>query len=313
MSTVFVQKERPNKLILIAGEIQAHRSGLNTIVRLFNCFVFFPHAVKYKLLTANSRPNFTNPNAAPIPAKEGEPVISLYQPTSATAFDPRCRHSLLLSTAETSRQPLFHQACVYLPGHDELWVTSNLLATTSSSSLPVVLISRVRLHRRKGGAGEDADGGEDDVVSVEWQKLRPPQDMAMPAGGTAYARGMVFCSQGNQVQGTGGLYHMPRGKLPEALVTSFYGREFNSPHDVALTSDGALWFTDPCYGFDKEIRKSPVLPCHVYRYHHEAEDLRVVVDGLVRPTGIAFSPDESTAYITDADVSRGKVDQDLSG
>lgn len=252
-------------------------------------------------------PDFSSPDAAPSTAKEGEPVISLYQPTSGTEFDSRCRHSLLLSTAETSRQPLFHQACIYLPGHDELYVTSNLLATTSSSSLPVILISRVKLNRRSDGGEND-----DDVVSVEWQKLRPPQSMTMPAGGTAYAKGMVFCSQGSQVQGTGGLHYMPRGKPPEALVTGFYGRDFNSPHDVALTSDGALWFTDPYHGFEKGIRTRPVLPCHVYRFHHETGDLRVMADGLARPTGIAFSPDESTAYITDADAPRGDGDEGLA-
>lgn len=105
---------------------------------------------------------------------------------------------------------------------------------------------------------------------------------------------------------------MPRGKPPEALVTGFYGREFNSPHNVTLTSDGALWFTDPYYGFENGIRKRPVLPCHVYRFHHGTGDLRVVADGLVRPMGIAFSPDESTAYITDTDASRGNGDEDLA-
>lgn len=252
--------------------------------------------------------------------KEGDPVISLYQPTSGTAFDPRCRHSLLLSTAETSRNPLFHQACIYNSEHDELYVTSDLLQTTSSSSLPVVLISRVNLRRRSrphGGTeawGEDEDdpigGSDDDVVAVEWQKLRPPHSMAMPAGGARYPGGMVFCSQGSLAEGsTGGLYFMPRGKPPEALVTGFYGRDFNSPQDVAVAArDGALWFTDPCRGFELGFRRRPVLPCRVYRFHPESEDLRVVAEGLVRPMGIAFSSDESTVYIADAGANKGEGD-----
>lgn len=169
-----------------------------------------------------------------------------------------------------------------------------------------MLISRVKL-RRGGNAGVD---GVDDVVSTEWQKLRPPQSMTMPAGGTAYAGGMVFCSQGGPAEGTGGLYYMPRGKPPEALVTGFYGRDFNSPHDVALVRDGALWFTDPCRGFERDFRRRPVLPCHVYRFHPETGDLRVVADGLGRPTGLAFSPDERTVYITDTDASLGGGVQD---
>lgn len=173
-----------------------------------------------------------------------------------------------------------------------------------------MLISRVKLQRREGDSEDDDIGRSvDDVVSVEWQKLRPPPSMPMPAGGTAYASGMVFCSQGNMAPGTGGLHYMPRGKPPEALVTGYYGRDFNSPHDVTLARDGALWFTDPCRGFDKHIRNDPVLPCRVYRLHQETGDIRVMADGFGRPTGIAFSPDECTAYITDTDAIRSGEDQ----
>lgn len=239
-------------------------------------------------------------------------MISLYQAKSRTGFDPHCRHSLLLSSAETSRNPFFHQACIFVPQHDELYITSDLLQPASSGSLPIVLISRVRLHRRRttttGSDGDDDDG--DDVVSAEWQKLRPPSPMAMPAGGTAYRAGMVLCSQGSLAAGTGGLYYMPRGKPPEALVRGFYGRDFNSPHDVARAGDGALWFTDPRRGFELDFRGKPVLPCRVYRFHPETEDLRVVADGLGRPTGIAFSRDERTVYITDTGASGGDGVQD---
>lgn len=168
---------------------------------------------------------------------------------------------------------------------------------------------------RPGSADEDDDdpvgGSDDDVVGVEWQKLRPPQSMTMPAGGARSGGGMVFCSQGSLADGsTGGLHYMPRGKPPEALVTGFYGRDFNSPHDVATARDGALWFTDPCRGFELGFRRRPVLPCRVYRFHPETEDLRVVADGLVRPMGIAFSSDESTVYITDAGATKGDGDVD---
>lgn len=137
--------------------------------------------------------------------------------------------------------------------------------------------------------------------------------MAMPASGTPYAQGMVFCSQGNlTTEARGGLYYMPLAKPPTPLVTGYYAKDFNSPYDVVLTRDGALWFTDPHYGFEKDFRKRPVLPCHIYRFHPDTGDLRVVVDGLGRPTGIAFSPDESTAYITDTDACRADGTYDVS-
>lgn len=243
--------------------------------------------------------------------RKDEPSISLYQTNSTTDHDHHCHHSLLLSSAETSRNPFFHQACVFVPQHDELFTTSNLLQPTSSGSLPIILISRVKLRRRGSSHDDPSENHSSDVVAAEWQKLRPPGPMAMPAGGVAHAGGLVFCSQGTPAEGTGGLYHMPRGRPPELLVGSFYGRDFNSPCDVALAPDGALWFADPCRGFEMDFRGRPVLPCHVYRFDPEIGDLRVVEDRLGRPAGIAFSPDGSTVYISDTNASQAEAVQGL--
>ncbi|KAK8079570.1 smp-30 gluconolaconase lre-like region containing protein [Apiospora hydei] len=219
--------------------------------------------------------------------------------------------SLLLTSSTTSRSPFFHNACVYLPEYEELWVTSDLLQTTSSSQLPIVLISKIRMQR-----AED-DG---DVVAVEWSKLRPPPDLPMPAGACAYRQGLLYCSQGTLKPETGGLYYnkqailltlmeVPRNKAPQAVVTSFGSRPLNSPQQANVSRDGAIWFTDPPLGFAKEIRPSPQLPSHVYRYDPElAGGLRVVADGFGAPTGLCFSPDEDTLYITDAGAPRDSGD-----
>ncbi|KAK7928191.1 hypothetical protein PG985_005189 [Apiospora marii] len=204
--------------------------------------------------------------------------------------------SLLLSSLATSRSPFFHNACVYVPETEELWVTSDLLQTTSSSQLPVVLISKIRMQR-----SED-DGG---VVAVEWSKLRPPPNMAMPAGACTYLQGLLYCSQGALKPDTGGLYYMPHGKAPRPVITSFGSRPFNSPQQVTVSRDGSIWFTDPLIGFEKEIRPSPQLPGHVYRYNPElAGGVRVVGDGFGAPTGLCFSPDEETLYVTDIGTKR---------
>lgn len=65
------------------------------------------------------------------------------------------------------------------------------------------------------------------------------------------------------------------------------------------TKDGAIWFTDPQFGFIQSIRPAPQLPAQIYRFMPGTTDLRVVADGLQAPNGIAFSPDQKTAYITD--------------
>lgn len=169
---------------------------------------------------------------------------------------------------------------------------SDLLQSTSSSSLPAILISKISLRR-----------GPNEVISeVEWAKLRPPSNMPMPAGACRYQNGILYCSQGTQIPDSGGLCYMPSGKPPIPFLTSYFHKPFNSIQNVVEDTDGGLWFTDTSIGFEQEIRPKPQLPNQVYRYDPKTEELRVVADGFVRPTGIALggsNADETTLYITD--------------
>jgi gluconolactonase len=235
------------------------------------------------------------------PPDPSQKVVSILQfhpdLTDITGTAPS--YSLLLSSLETSKNPFFHEACIYLPEHEELYITSHLLQSTSLAQLPVILISKLFQLKR------DASG---DIESVTWQKLRPPPNMPMPAGGTRYRDGMLFCSQGSLSPGSGGLYYMPRGKPPEPVLTNFFGQDFNSVHDVVLAKDGALWFTDAWHGFEQEFRPKPELPCHIYRFVPESGEIRVMAESLGRPHAIAFSPDEDTLYVTEYDSARDKED-----
>ncbi len=175
-------------------------------------------------------------------------------------------------------------------------MTSNLLEATRSSNFPTILISRLKFHRT----------AENDIHTVEWVKMRPPPGIDMPNGGVNYVEdSILFCSQGSATTGTGGIYHMPRDSAAKPLVTNFHGRDFNSPNDVVVAKDGAIWFTDPSYANEADFRQRPKLPNQVYRFDPRTGDLRVVADGFGRPNGIAFSPDEKTCYITDTDQIHG--------
>ena len=88
------------------------------------------------------------------------------------------------------------------------------------------------------------------------------------------------------------------GKLT-VLCDSFGGKRFNSPNDVAVRSDGTLWFTDPPWGLPRQ-REGRELPGHwVFRYDPKTKELTVLVKNLCMPNGIAFSPDERHLYIAD--------------
>lgn len=82
-----------------------------------------------------------------------------------------------------------------------------------------------------------------------------------------------------------------------ALVEKVDGKRFNSPNDVAVRSDGTLWFTDPAWGL--EGRPSELPGCWVYKFDPATGKVEPVVKDLAMPNGINFSPDESRIYIAD--------------
>lgn len=87
------------------------------------------------------------------------------------------------------------------------------------------------------------------------------------------------------------------------LAAHYEGRRLNSPNDVVVKSDGAIYFTDPTYGQkDDEGNCGPQeLPWQgVYRIDPDGT-LTLVVDNFRAPNGLAFSPDERLLYIGDSE------------
>lgn len=87
------------------------------------------------------------------------------------------------------------------------------------------------------------------------------------------------------------------------IAERYSGKPLNSPNDVVCKSDGSLWFTDPPFGilgFYEGHRAKQELPTHVYRWDPMTKELRVVVDDINRPNGLAFSADESKLYVVEA-------------
>jgi gluconolactonase len=81
------------------------------------------------------------------------------------------------------------------------------------------------------------------------------------------------------------------------------GKRFNSPNDVVVKSDGSIWFTDPAYGIETDYEGDRAEPeidgCHVYRVDPQSGAVDRVVGDMLRPNGLAFSPDETVLYVAD--------------
>ena len=91
-------------------------------------------------------------------------------------------------------------------------------------------------------------------------------------------------------------------KSYELVASAFNGEPFNSPNDLALANDGAIFFTDPPYGLEG-INASPMKrqPANgVYR-RDASGDITLLIDDLTFPNGIGLSPDEQTLYVAVSD------------
>ena len=82
------------------------------------------------------------------------------------------------------------------------------------------------------------------------------------------------------------------------LADRWQGKRLNSPNDVVVRSDGAVFFTDPPYGLANRTEGKELPFQAVYRIDPDGA-LHRLVDDFDRPNGLAFSPDERTLYVDD--------------
>jgi gluconolactonase len=87
------------------------------------------------------------------------------------------------------------------------------------------------------------------------------------------------------------------GKV-EVLVDRYGDKKLNSPNDLAIRSDGTLWFTDPPYGL--KGRKKELAGNNVFCFQPRTGALNIVAHDFDRPNGLCLSPDEKRLYIADS-------------
>jgi gluconolactonase len=138
-----------------------------------------------------------------------------------------------------------------------------------------------------------------------------------PSGEVSIFREHSNNSNGNTVDNQGRLVtceHLARrvtmtdydGKIV-TLADKYRGKRLNSPNDVVVKSDGSIWFTDPAYGIDSDYEGDRQTQeqdgCYVYRVDPRTGEVAAAVTDMVRPNGIAFSPDEQYLYVADTGIS----------
>lgn len=146
-----------------------------------------------------------------------------------------------------------------------------------------------------------------DIPANTIYQLTPPATIAefrMPSGNS---NGLDSDSDGLLLAAEHGNRRISRtmaGGTVVDVATMYMGDRLNSPNDIAVHSDGTIYFTDPPYGIspgDQELSFNGVFRVPT------AGGLVAEWEGDLasRPNGIALSPDEGTLYV--ADTAAGEV------
>ena len=87
------------------------------------------------------------------------------------------------------------------------------------------------------------------------------------------------------------------------LATHFEGRELNSPNDIVVKRDGAIYFTDPNYGRREYFgvpREQQLDFQGVYRIAPDGS-LFLLADDFAQPNGLAFDGPEARLFVNDTE------------
>jgi gluconolactonase len=140
-----------------------------------------------------------------------------------------------------------------------------------------------------------------DIQTARRMKYTPGSGAAVAMEKTNEANGITRDLQGRIISAE----HLTRRVTryePDGSVTvvanSFQGKRLLRPNDVIVKSDGTIYFTDP--GGTAAPEQWDVTLSGVYRVSGDLGSMSLVVDDMVRPNGLALSPDESILYIADS-------------
>jgi gluconolactonase len=157
----------------------------------------------------------------------------------------------------------------------------------------------------EGPAWTTADGGYlvfSDIPANEIKKWTAKGGLTTFRTPSNNANGLIFDAKGRMLtcehSGRRITRTNPDGSI-EVLADAYDGKKFSSPNDVAVKSDGTVWFTDPPYGIPKD-QKQEQPTNNVYRLDPATKALSVVVADCDRPNGLCFSPDEKLLYVADS-------------
>jgi gluconolactonase len=199
-------------------------------------------------------------------------------------------------------------------GLPELWAQNARKIESMAPELDRIISTNEPVRELASGFGGDigpaegplwwAEGGFllfNDIHTARRMKYTPGQGATLAMAKTNEANGITRDLQGRLISAEHLTRRVTRTE-PDGSITvvanSFQNKRLLRPNDVVVKSDGTIYFTDP--GGTAAPDQWDVTISGVYRVSPDLGSMSLIIDDMVRPNGLAFSPDESILYVADS-------------
>ncbi len=147
-----------------------------------------------------------------------------------------------------------------------------------------------------------------DIIGDTIWKWVPGEGKRVVMTPTIHANGMTYDREGRLIVAgwsSRTVWRMEHDGSTTTLCSHYDGKKLNTPNDIVVKSDGAIYFTDPSGGLNLVGHQGHDLQKQiefegVYRFDPADSSLTLLEDNMVGPNGLCFSPDESLLYVNDS-------------
>jgi gluconolactonase len=116
---------------------------------------------------------------------------------------------------------------------------------------------------------------------------------------------LLLCQHGDRrIAKYIGTFDKPEPKFT-TIADQYQGKRLSSPNDLAVRSNGDIFFTDPPYGL-KQLDQDSGKQINFNGVYKIIADgvVSMLVDSLTKPNGIAFTPDQKTFLVANSDPAK---------
>ena len=146
-----------------------------------------------------------------------------------------------------------------------------------------------------------------DIIGDTIWKWTPGQGTSIFMRPSGKADGMTYDHQGRLVVAgwsSRTVWRLEPDGSTTTLASHYQGKKLNTPNDIVVKSDGSIYFTDPSNGIRNSGMECTDIQKYidyeaVFRLDLENSSLTLLLDDMINPNGLCFSPDESLLYIND--------------